>query len=272
MDENSKQGGEVIESVDLGNTNLEPKHRENSSKELFQKDPARYWYIEGMRDEIELLYEEAATKYTAAYTQAIREGRSSALPYKWEAMRCIEFAAIYKGLMDEWAATKNTGRMIDEHQHMVHWYDEKSVVPKELLDVYKKKVPAGFLYNVVIYNRENKQCRFVHSLDYHKDSDPLMDREYVAYPGGFVQANVYIKDPEVIFHKWMLTSNKLNDTHDFRNAVKRSIRLRYLQMPDSLRQEMHKSSVYKKYVAPAIGNRSVGSLFDDFVAYKAGLV
>lgn len=266
MDVNSKDGkSNVITRVPFGEGKPSPAyvHRSLHSAELFKSDPAKYWYFEAKREELELKYEEAADKYTAAYSFALKAGRSCAVRYMWEAMRCIEFSAIYKDLLAEWGKTHQQGKLLEDGGVVTHWHNEKDVVPTAILSAYKAKLPTGFPYNLLVWNEANKTIRFIHSTGFFADSEPLLEREYVVHPEGWMETKICKPDPEVLLDKWMLSSEK-SCTFDRKIAIRRSIKIRYLDIPDDVKAKMSVRSIWAKYVVPAIGNRSIGHLHDDF--------
>lgn len=232
---------------------------------MLTKCPHRYYYLEGKKSEVKLDFAIAAEMYTAAYEAASKEGLSCAIRYKWMAMRCIEYDGIYTEMLKDQAAAGGKGcKFVNSSTIMMHYTLEKVHIPDNILTKAKNKIPTGFPYTLVSWDKVDNTIKFLHVAAFSIDTEPAIDRSYIVFDDGKMIQQPYNPDPELILDKWMLTDQRFS-TFDRSTSIRRSIRVRYLNIPKPLRLCMNKKSVWEKYVAPRIGNRNIGLLYADFV-------
>jgi hypothetical protein len=245
-----------------------------STLSQIDKDPVKYYYSQGRQAELALRFLYAAEMYIAAYVEAKKAGRSSAIFHKWASMRCIEYDAIYDRLKKQQYALGKTGRVLKDGSIMALDVWASDVIDKDILRRYKERLSASFHYNIVIWNPTTKIMKYVYARNFYIASEPDIERTCsVNEHGNSVKEEGSFSDAEMILHKWMMTTATLHNTQERNMQIRRSIRIEFLHLPKFMCvSEFPKKKFWETYVEPAIGNRNIGELEKQYSDHLINLV
>lgn len=90
------------------------------------------------------------------------------------------------------------------HDLYVHkdYTDGHPKIPQKGLDWAKDRLPAGFEYTAVKYNKKDGTHSFIHSPDFDTAHEPTVGKSIKVHPDGTTKVTNPSKDPKIRHHKW----------------------------------------------------------------------
>lgn len=221
---------------------------------LWEKDPAKYYFIIGKQFEADLKFDKAANEFANAFEVAHANKSSLALEYKWAAIKAVEMAEVYdklKGMMDPYLGF---GKRVGGTGIWIHFNYEYLAVPPEILDARKRKLPADFVHNVMRYDIKEDSITFYHIPDFISSNEPEIGHAYSVFGDGRVVHIPKKEDPDLLHHKWMLVSpgDKLFNLKDL---TRRSVNIGWLAAGCDDNIYDKPKSYWLSRVIPYIGRR-----------------